>query len=299
MTSNLIEVAEELLASAKAYEGDPAKQMELLALSDEDTKDTSDRRSRRPTLHWSAPKKIPFEDTISASELTMAVNLDESVIIRAMRLLLMHGIAPEPSPDAYHHIPDSLAYVSGTSHHFSEVTLGVQKTARLRLAIFQRDLVSSTPVRLINATDANQGVAVDRDHIYSIDNFSITKRNKTTGEGVLQWYGGEDGQVFHVDGGVVINGTLYAPHSNYLQIPITSSLEMLDTTTMQHIGSHSLGIDRGSLTWIDQHPGTKVWYGTFANYDHVQRGQQLPYGLTMNTRLCQFDGPPAWKCVRS
>jgi len=35
MTSNLIEVAEELLASAKAYEGDPAKQMELLALSDE------------------------------------------------------------------------------------------------------------------------------------------------------------------------------------------------------------------------------------------------------------------------
>jgi len=70
----------------------------------------------------------------------MAVNLDESVIIRAMRLLLMHGIAPEPSPDAYHHIPDSLAYVSGTSHHFSEVTLGVQKTARLQLAIFQRDL---------------------------------------------------------------------------------------------------------------------------------------------------------------
>jgi len=74
---------------------------------------------------------------------------------------------------------------------------------------------------------------------------------------------------------------------------------MWDKTTMQHIGSHSFGIDRGSLTWIDQHPGTKVWYGTFAYYDRVQRGQQLPYGLTMNTQLCQFDGPLAWNCVRS
>lgn len=74
--------------------------------------------------------------------------------------------------------------------------------------------ISSITVRTVNSTDANQGVATDANYFYSIDNFSITKHNKTTGEPLLQWYGGPTGPIIHLDGGVVINGTLYAPHSS-------------------------------------------------------------------------------------
>ncbi|OCT49480.1 putative cycloisomerase [Cladophialophora carrionii] len=125
--------------------------------------------------------------------------------------------------------------------------------------------VSSLTVRTVNSTDANQGVAVDKEYFYSIDNYSITKHNKTTGRPLQQWYGGPDGPIIHLDGGVVINGTLYAPHSNYPTFPETSSVEEWNVTTMEHIRTHSFGIYRGSLTWVDQ-DSTGTWYGTFANY---------------------------------
>lgn len=95
-------------------------------------------------------------------------------------------------------------------------------------------------------------MAVDAQHLYSIDNYSIAKHNKTTGEPLLQWYGPEYGPIIHLDGGVVIGDLLYAPHSNYPESPITSSVEVWDPTTMEHIASHTFGIFRGSLTWIDQ-----------------------------------------------
>lgn len=112
--------------------------------------------------------------------------------------------------------------------------------------------LNSTTVRILDAPDANQGVAVDADYLYSIDNYSITKHNKPTGEPLLQWYGDESGPILHLDGGVVIGDLLYAPHSNYPESPITSSVEIWNTTTMEHIRSHPFGIFRGSLTWIDQ-----------------------------------------------
>lgn len=147
--------------------------------------------------------------------------------------------------------------------------------------------LNSTTVRKVAAVDAIQGVAVDAKHFYSIDNFSITKHDKASGQALLQWYGGENGPIIHLDGGVAINGTIYCPHSNYPQSPITSSVEMWNATTLEHIASHSFGIYRGSLTWIDQN-SHGVWYGAFADYDKVQPGQTQPYGLTMNTQLVQF-----------
>jgi hypothetical protein len=120
--------------------------------------------------------------------------------------------------------------------------------------------LNSTTVRKILAPDAIQGVAVDANYFYSINDYSITKHNKTTGKALLQWYGGEYGPIIHLDGGVVIDGILYAPHSNYAAVPITSSVEMWDTDTMEHIGSHSFGIYRGSLTWIDQ-DANGTWFG--------------------------------------
>lgn len=113
---------------------------------------------------------------------------------------------------------------------------------------------------------------------------------------MLQWYEGEDGTIIHLDGGVVINGTIYCPHSNYPNSPETSSVEMWDAETLEHIGSHPFGVLRGSLTWIDQ-DSTGTWYDTLANYDKVKPGQTTPYGLTMNTQLVQFHDD--WSIARS
>lgn len=97
----------------------------------------------------------------------------------------------------------------------------------------------STAFRRINATDANQGVAVDSQYFYSIDNYSITKHPKTRTNitrALLQWFGGASGPIIHFESGVVINGTFYAPHSDYPQSPITFSIEMWNTTTMEYSG---------------------------------------------------------------
>ena len=103
------------------------------------------------------------------------------------------------------------------------------------------------------------------------------------------------GQI-HLDGGVVIDGIIYCPHSNYPKAPETSSVEMWNATTLEHIGSHPFGIYRGSLTWIDQDANGTFW-GTFANYDRVQPGQTQPYGLSMNTQLVQFGAD--WSVTRA
>lgn len=152
--------------------------------------------------------------------------------------------------------------------------------------------VRSTTFRRINATDANQGVAVDSQYFLSIDNYSITKHpniSTNTTRALLQWHDGSNGPIIHLDGGVVINGSLYAPHSDYPQSRITTSIEVRNTTTMQHSGSLNFGINCGSLTWIDQFPVDGYWYRSFTNYDRVQPGQMLTYGLTSYTQLVRMD----------
>lgn len=142
-------------------------------------------------------------------------------------------------------------------------------------------------LRSYDAFDANQGVAVDRDHFYAVDNTSITRHDRRTGEAELQFAGAEGGPLIHMDSGAVHRGRLYAAHSNYDQSPMESSIEIYDTRSMQHVGSHSLGIDRGSLTWIDRHDGS--WWAGFANYDVVPDGQTEPYGKTENTQIVRMD----------
>lgn len=137
------------------------------------------------------------------------------------------------------------------------------------------------------AFDANQGIAVDETAFYAVNNFSITKHDKVTGEPLLQWAGPEEGPIIHLDSGVVVDGVLYASHSNYSDWPMTSSVEMFDTTTMEHTGTYSFGIFRGSFTWLDRHDD--YWWGAFANYNRVMEGDSEAYGLTYNTQVVQMD----------
>jgi hypothetical protein len=150
-------------------------------------------------------------------------------------------------------------------------------------AVYNAELVQQ-----FDASNARQGVAVDAGHFYAVNNFAISKHDKSTGATVLQWTGQAEGQpLTHLDGLMELDGRLYAAHSNYPVFPMTSSVEIWDAATMQHVGSHSFGIDRGSLTWLDRHDG--AWWATFANYDKVQQGQTTAYGLTNNTQVVRFD----------
>ena len=113
--------------------------------------------------------------------------------------------------------------------------------------------------------EANQGIGVDDRHFYAIDNRAIAKYDKKTGKLVKKWEGEKDGPIIHLDSAMVMNGKIYCAHSNYNQWPMTSSVEIWDAETLEHVGTHSFGIERGSLTWIDFHDNH--WWMTFANYD--------------------------------
>lgn len=135
--------------------------------------------------------------------------------------------------------------------------------------------------------EADQGIAVDRDHFYAIDNTTIAKYDKASGKRVALWEGEEDGLFIHLDSGMVLDGKLYAAHSNYSDSPMTSSVEIFDTRTLKHIGTHSFGIDWGSFTWLDRHDG--YWWAGFANYNRVFDNNQLAYGNKYWTTVVKLD----------
>lgn len=125
--------------------------------------------------------------------------------------------------------------------------------------------ITFKPIDRFNAAEARQGIAVDDNHIYVIGTQQIGKYRKDNNKLVASWRAEENGPIIHLDSGVIVDGKLYCSHSNYPNIPMTSSAEIWDAETLEHIGSHSLGIQWGSCTWIDRHDG--FWWASFAHYD--------------------------------
>ena len=134
--------------------------------------------------------------------------------------------------------------------------------------------------------EANQGVGVDAKHFYAVDNRSIGKYDKATGKLVKKWQGPKNGPVKHLDSAMVMDGKIYAAHSNWPEWPMTSSLEIYDAETMEHVGTHSFGIQWGSLTWVDWHDNH--WWMTFANYDRLIGPNKTPYGHKANTLMVKL-----------
>ncbi|MFN7981796.1 MAG: hypothetical protein U0Q11_08050 [Vicinamibacterales bacterium] len=124
--------------------------------------------------------------------------------------------------------------------------------------------------------EANQGVAVDDRYFYAIDNTTIAKYDKKTGTLVKRRTQESGGRLIHLDGGTVLDGKIYCAHSNYPAWPMTSSLEIFDAATLEHVGTHSFGINWGSLTWVDRRDG--FWWMVFANYDQPYGPNKTPYG---------------------
>jgi len=122
-------------------------------------------------------------------------------------------------------------------------------------------------IRTYNITSAKQGVAVDKNYFYTINNTGIEKYNKSSGEFIGKWED-IDKKLKHFNSGVVIGNKLYCSHSNYPDLPMVSSIEIFDTRSLQHIRSHSFGIKYGSCTWFDYYDN--YFWACFANYDRYK-----------------------------
>ncbi|RRB07897.1 hypothetical protein [Larkinella rosea] len=118
-------------------------------------------------------------------------------------------------------------------------------------------------LRRFQLKEVKQGVAVDATHFYVINNTSLTKHAKANARQVAVWKD-TTGLLKHMNSGVVLDRKLYCVHSNYPAVPMVSSIEIFDTETLRHIGTHSLGFFPGSATWADFYEGH--WWVAFANY---------------------------------
>lgn len=109
-------------------------------------------------------------------------------------------------------------------------------------------------LRRFKAREAHQGIATDGKFAYVISNHAIGKYRIETGERVGGWEGEKNGPIIHLNAGTVRKGRLYVAHSNYPGVPMVSSVEIWDPKTMQHVGTHSLGL---SLHPMPQRPRSR------------------------------------------
>ena len=137
-----------------------------------------------------------------------------------------------------------------------------------------------------SARYAVQGVAVDAKHVYAIENTHITKFTKQ-GDSLTTWSAPKGERFRHINYGIVLGSKLYCAASNFPLYPMTSSVEIFDTKTMTHIGTHSFGIDYGSLTWII--PTKGGWYAFFAHYTRPASKTKTTDDFNCLSQLVKFD----------
>lgn len=133
------------------------------------------------------------------------------------------------------------------------------------------------------APEARQGVAVDVDFIYAVDNAQIAKYDRKTGQKVAH-FKGDPVKFPHMNSCAVIGPQLICAGSNYPATPMQSQVEVFDPKTLSHLRTIPLGSQPGSLTVVDRKDGS--WWAVFANYDG--RGGQPGRDHTFTT-LVRFD----------
>jgi outer membrane protein assembly factor BamB len=126
------------------------------------------------------------------------------------------------------------------------------------------DLGRLEPVRTWKAAEANQGVAVDAEFFYAIDDRALGKYEKATGRKVGEWRAPAGSPVKHLNSGVVVGGQLLVAHSNFPAKPDESTLEYFDVETLRPAGRKIFEQPPGSLTWLV--PAGDGWLASFAHY---------------------------------
>lgn len=125
-------------------------------------------------------------------------------------------------------------------------------------------LVAEQVVHSLDAEEARQGVASDGRYAYAIDNSRIGKYDLRTGQRIAAWQG-EPALFPHVNACTIADRQLVCSASNFPRVPMTSAIEIFDPAAMKHLSTISLGMQIGSLTWVDRKDG--FWWAGFANYD--------------------------------
>jgi hypothetical protein len=120
-------------------------------------------------------------------------------------------------------------------------------------------------INKFKAIEAHQGIAVDQNYFYAIGTRTIGKYSKHSGKLIKRWEATEKYPIIHLDSGVIFGNKLYCGHSNYPNLPMTSSVEIWDKETLEHQNSISFGISEGSCTWVDRF--NNAWWVCFAHYN--------------------------------
>ena len=116
------------------------------------------------------------------------------------------------------------------------------------------------------APEARQGVAVEERHFYAGVTSLIAQYERATGERLGYWSSPRGGLIRHINSCLSDQGKLWCANSNFPETPMASSVEVIDSRTMSHVASHSLGLtEEGSLTFFDRLG--EGWMAGFAHYD--------------------------------
>jgi len=146
-------------------------------------------------------------------------------------------------------------------------------------------ILQAKTLRRYIAQEADQGVAVDLNYFYAVDNFLIAKYSKQSGDFINKWEGTKEGPIQHLNSCYINEAQLLCANSNYPEIPMASSIETFNTSDLSHTGNYSLGVrDEGSLTWFS--PYEDGWIAGFAHYSG-EKG--LPHKDTKYSSVITFD----------
>lgn len=137
-------------------------------------------------------------------------------------------------------------------------------------------------IKRYKAPQAKQGVVANKDYFIVFSNDSIVKYDKITGKMVGSIF---NKNLIHLNSGVIKDGKIYCAHSNYPGIPMWSSIEVFDEKTLEHIESHSFGIENGSCTWLDIYDNH--YYVMFAQYANL--GKMEPNKNVSWSQLVKYD----------
>lgn len=125
---------------------------------------------------------------------------------------------------------------------------------------------------------------MDGAHFYAIGNHVIAKYDKRTGQRLAGWECERAKPLIHLNSGVIRASVLHCAHSNDPGVPTVSSIEMWDTQTLRHAGSHSFGAYDGSATWVDFRAGEP-----YVTFGHYRNRPAEPNRDPRWTTLIQFD----------
>jgi hypothetical protein len=112
----------------------------------------------------------------------------------------------------------------------------------------------------VTSPHATQAAAADSEFIYAVSSKIIAKLDRSTGKELAI----STGDASHLNSALLLEGKLYAAHSNFPQKPEQSDIRVLDPATMKLEIFHRFMNPPGSLTWAIKREGS--WWCHFAGY---------------------------------